>query len=512
MKVSSIPFEETNNFSSIFLDYINQKDSLKPFYNHFPSIDNFRKTIEEKKRFEHREILCEVLESQYNDLQNTKEVEKNIELLKQENTFTITSGHQLNIATGPLFFVYKIISAINSCKELKNKYQQYNFVPVYWMASEDHDYEEIKSFSLFGKTHSWETEQTGAVGRFSLDSIQSMLDELNEPIPTLEHYRSSENLAEATLKIVHELFGNEGLVILDADNSALKKLFFPYAKKEIEENTSFNAVNSSNTELEKNGYKSQAFPREINLFHLEENSRNRIIKDGSSFSTTEGKKLDIDQLKKHPEQISPNVILRPLYQEIILPNLAYIGGPGELAYWFQLKKTFEAFDVDFPILMPRSHSLVIQPNLNKKLSKLNITPTELFVTPKELTATYLSKLENTSFDLNEETQQIDTIFEALKVKVAVHNKGLVQAVDIEKNKVFKQLNNLEKRTSKQIEQSHEQGIKSLENVHNKLFPQGSLQEREENIFSFYINEPTFISDLIKVLKPFDFRYKIITYE
>ncbi len=512
MKVNSISFEQTNRFSKIFLDYINQKESLKPFYTHFPSIDNFAKAIEEKSRFEHRDVLCKVLKEQYTAIHNNTAVNNNIELLKKQTTFTITTGHQLNIATGPLFFIYKIITTINTCLDLTIKYPQYNFVPVYWMASEDHDYDEIKSFSLFGQAHTWETEQNGAVGKFHLKEIHEMLKGLNEPINLLKHYTNSKNLAEATRKIVHELFGNSGLVILDADNKELKNIFFPYAKKELKYNLSYKAVNSANSALEKNGYTTQAFPRDINLFYLNEGKRERIIKTDSGLSTIKGEAIDLKDLTKSPEKVSPNVILRPLYQEIILPNLAYIGGPGELAYWFQLKPTFEAFDVDFPLLMPRSHSLIIPFNLNKKLEKLNIEPTKLFNSIKTLKEDYIQSQHNTEFDITEEQQQLTTLYEELKKKVAIHNKGLIQAVDIEKNKALKQLITLEKKTQKQIEQTHEQGIKSLENTYNKLFPNNNLQEREENILSFYINDPAFIKNLSQRLEPFQFSYKIITNE
>jgi uncharacterized protein YllA (UPF0747 family) len=154
MRIQKLELADTQAFSSFFLDYIHQKENLKPFYSLFPRIENFETQIESKaKSFPQtsRNILTAVLKEQYNGLTVSTATQQNIESLKSENTFTVTTGHQLNIFTGPLYFVYKIVTVINACKQLKQQYPAYNFVPVYWMASEDHDYEEIKYFRVSGK-------------------------------------------------------------------------------------------------------------------------------------------------------------------------------------------------------------------------------------------------------------------------------------------------------------------------------------------------------------------------
>src|SRR5699024_1121789 len=148
---------------------------------------------------------------QYKGLPIKAPVQENIESLKQANTFTVTTGHQLNIFTGPLYFIYKIITVINTSKVLAKEYPDCRFVPVYWMASEDHDFEEINHFNLFGKTYRWETSQKGPVGRFSTESIQAVLDDLPEKVPLFENaYQEGKTLAAATRHYVHELFGAEG--------------------------------------------------------------------------------------------------------------------------------------------------------------------------------------------------------------------------------------------------------------------------------------------------------------
>src|SRR5882762_5110009 len=181
MQLHKIALADTRSFSSFFLDYISQKESLKKFYHRFPVIQDFKEQITEKSTSfpqAHRNILSKTLSKQYEGIKISEQVAENIKSLTDSKTFTVTTGHQLNIFTGPLYFIYKIVTVINACKKLKETYPDFHFVPVYWMASEDHDYEEIKSFRLYGKKYTWTTEEKGAVGRFSTKSFDRLLKEI----------------------------------------------------------------------------------------------------------------------------------------------------------------------------------------------------------------------------------------------------------------------------------------------------------------------------------------------
>src|SRR5258708_5034848 len=337
MRLEKVPFSETRSFSSFFLDYILQKDSLRPFYSRFPLRENFKVQRDEKSSFPklHRDVLVRVLQKQYKNVQTTDPVKKNMAALSSERTFTVTTGHQLNIFTGPLYFIYKIVTVINTCKVLKEHYPEFNFVPVYWMASEDHDYDEIKSFRLYGKKYSWETNQTGAVGKFDPKSLSKLAEELPGDVSVFKNaYSKNKTLAEAVRYYVNELFGKEGLVVVEADNHEFKSLFTKVVRDDLFQHTSKKLVEEKNQQLEALGYHPQVFAREINLFYLDKNIRQRIekVEDGFKvvdtsiqFSTKEVEAL----IESTPEKFSPNVILRPLYQETILPNLAYVGGPAE---------------------------------------------------------------------------------------------------------------------------------------------------------------------------------------
>lgn len=181
MSLETITFRNTGYFSSLICDYLDEKPELQQFYNRFPKLDNFKEQIEEKRHSElvsesHRKLLVKVLKSQYQTINTSDGTQQNIEALGDKNTFTIATGHQLNVFTGPLYFLYKIMSTINLTKELKQAYPSYNFVPVYWMATEDHDFKEINHFNFKGKKVQWNRDSGGAVGELSTDGLDKVFD------------------------------------------------------------------------------------------------------------------------------------------------------------------------------------------------------------------------------------------------------------------------------------------------------------------------------------------------
>ncbi|MCU0367575.1 MAG: bacillithiol biosynthesis cysteine-adding enzyme BshC, partial [Cyclobacteriaceae bacterium] len=356
MRLKKIAFEETHSFSSFFIDYIQQKDVLKKFYSRFPVVANFAEQIKEKQQSfpsQNRIILTSTLQTQYQKISQHEAVKNNLKLLEHENTFTITTGHQLNLFTGPLYFIFKIVTVINACKELKKHYPHFNFVPVYWMASEDHDYDEIKYFRLYGKKYTWETDQQGAVGRFNPQTIKKLIDEVPGEISAFKNaYLNHNTLSDAVRYYVNELFGAEGLIVVDADDRNLKKLLSPVMRDDLFNHTTKQLVDTQNQQLESLGYHTQVFARDINFFYLDKNLRSRLELKGDRFKVVdtaiEFSKEEIEKIiEQEPEKLSPNVVLRPLYQEIILPNLAYTGGPAELVYWLQFKGVFDHFNVPF---------------------------------------------------------------------------------------------------------------------------------------------------------------------
>lgn len=519
MKITKLPYSATGAFSKLLTDYLNQDAALKPFYNRYPELAAFKEQIEEKQFApENREILCRVLAEQYKSVEHLNPVvQKNIDLLAQPNTYTVTTGHQLNIFTGPLYFIYKIITTINLATKLKETYPDYNFVPVYWMATEDHDFAEINHFTLFGKLYTWESEQRGAVGRFQVNEMTDFLDALPEHHSLFEDaYKQSNSLADASRRLTHDLFGQYGLVALDGDNPELKSIFKPVIKEELQSQVSHQVVTKTSEALAQN-YKPQVMSRDINLFYLDngmrerlvlENGRYQVLNSDRSFFLSEIEEL----LETEPEKFSPNVILRPLYQEMVLPNLAYIGGGAEVAYWFQLKVLFEHFKVPFPVVMLRNSALYISKPNAGRMQKLNLGVADLFKDTADLKKQITSRFEEESLNLDTEKKQVAAIFEQISKLATSIDATLTKTVAAEAQKTQNALEMLEKKIIKANDSKYEIYFNQLTNLKEKLFPGGTLQERVDNILTYHTNNPEFISHLAKAFDPLDGTFTILEEE
>ena len=528
MPTNCISYQNSGYFTPMMNDYLNQDSSLQSFYNRFPSIENFEKQLKEKQQNYHsnnRKILVSILNEQYENISISESTKNNISSLLKENTFTITTGHQLNLFTGPLYFLYKIISTIKLTSELKEKYPTYNFVPIYWMASEDHDFEEINYFNFKGKKFKWNKESSGPVGRLSTDGLQELIvvleKELGSGSKAIEikklfesAYANFDSLANATRKLANELFGSYGLVIIDADNSKLKRQFIPYIKEELLQNTSFKCVSETVEKLKK--YPTQVNPREINLFYIEDNLRERILFEEGIFKikntkTTFSQNGLLELLETNPEKFSPNVILRPLYQEVILPNLCYIGGGGEIAYWLELKSTFEAFKCTFPILLLRNSFLLVTKKQGEKIEKLQLSWKQLFAKQEELKNQKVKEIAEIPIDFSEQKIALQKQFSNLHTIVNQTDKSFLGAVKAQEAKQIKGLENLEKRFLKAQKKKYHSELERITNLQNELFPNQSLQERYANFSEFYLEDgKTLISKLYSELNPLDTNFTILT--
>jgi bacillithiol synthase len=512
MPSQQIALNSVGAFPKLFLDYISKNENLEKFYNQYPDIQGFSKVIESRKfSDEKRKTLVSVLEKQYQVL----EKKPNLDILLNPNTFTITTGHQLNIFTGPLYVIYKIITIINLAKKLKAEFPAYNFIPVYWMASEDHDFAEIASFNLFGKTFKWETEQKGAVGRMNPAELQAIFDELSEkPVIFEEAYLKNTTLSNAARQYMHQLFGSEGLISIDADDAALKGIFSEIIKDDLLNNSANEIVAKTSNELNEMGYHTQITPREINFFYLQDGLRERIIKEDNVYKVmnselTFSQEEILQILDNQPENFSPNVVLRPLYQETILPNLAYIGGPSEVPYWLQLKGIFNYYGEQFPLLLPRNFALVINQASKKRIEKLGITAEEFFADEVSLRRSYVERNSENSLSLAFEIDDVSEVFERILKKSLAIDQTMKGAVEAEKSKIISSLENLEKRIKKAEERNQETSVTQLLALKHKLFPDGGLQERKENFLNFYLNDKDFIKKLLEAFDPIDYSFNII---
>ena len=539
MQKNALAYRDTNYFSPLVTDYLDQKENVQQFYGRFPNLENFEEQILLKKEnynnpsggSEKRRILAEVLKTQYTRLQTSEATATNLDLLQQENTFTVTTGHQLNLFTGPLYFLYKIVTAINLAAELKKQYPEYNFVPVYWMATEDHDFEEISFFHLHGKKFQWnppQSEKTGGpVGELPTTGLDDVFKLFSAEIGSSKNaeqlkqwfknaYLEHDNLADATRYLANELFGAQGLVIVDAHHPQLKKLFVPYLKKELLEQFSFPKVEETAKSLAEQTYNVQVNSREINLFYMKEGLRERILERGGRFFVHDhqiswSREELLELLEKHPERFSPNVLLRPLYEEVILPNLCYIGGGGELAYWLELKSLFEAAKVTFPMLLLRNSVLIQTEKQDQKRQKLGISLPELFLKRHELINRKVRKISNIDIDFSPQKEHLVKQFQEMYELAEKTDKTFLNAVKAQEVKQLKGLENLEKRLLKAQKRKLGDEVSRIADLQNQLFPNGSLQERHHNFSEFYLEYgEELIPALLENLKPLELKFDILS--
>ncbi len=518
--MKSIPFHKTGYFSKTICDYLDENKAIEPFFNNFPNLKGFKKQIEEKRmsgRAESRPFLVKSLKNQYQNIKTSKDTEQNIQSLIKENTFTITTGHQLNLFTGPLYFLYKIVATINLAKRLKVEFPKENFVPVYWMATEDHDFDEINYFNFNGRKIRWNKESNSAVGRLSTEGLGDVAQVFKQLLGASKNadylvklfkdaYLKHESLTAATRYLVNELFGEYGLVIIDGDDKILKRQFIPFVADELSNQTSFKKVSETIHELGKE-YKIQVNPREINLFYLTDKLRARIIYEKGIYKVVDTniswtKEGILKELSEFPERFSPNVIMRPLYQEVVLPNLCYIGGGGELAYWLELKAYFEAVKVPFPILLLRNSVLLITEKQFKKAEKLNISIEELFLTQEKLINKKVKEISKIKIDFSKQKTFLQEQFKSLKNLALKTDKSFVGAVKAQEKKQLNGLEVLEKRLLKAQKRKLKDVVKRIVLLQNQLFPNQSLEERQRNFSEIYEQYGSaLIPKLINTLDP-----------
>jgi bacillithiol synthase len=500
-KSAHLPFQQTGYFSKIIIDYLNKSDVLKPFYKHDVSIDGIKAAMHDREHFAtNRNVLVSSLKNQYKQIETTDTVKNNIDKLLSANTFTITTAHQPAIFTGTLYFIYKILHVIKLADYLNAALPGSQFVPVFYMGSEDADLDELGKIYLDNEKIIWDTKQTGAVGRMNTKGLDKIIQRIEgefsgelfgkELIAMLKDaYLDSDNIQNATFKLINNLFAEYGLIVLIADDANLKKEMLPVFEDDLFHQTPSSIVAETIKNLSAH-YKVQANPREINLFYLKDNLRGRIekVKDkfivhdsGITFTDAEIKK----ELQNFPERFSPNVILRGLYQETILPNIIFVGGGGETAYWLELKNLFQHYKVPFPLLVLRNSFLIIEKKWKEKLDKTGLSVTDIFSNEEMLINEMVKKESQHQLTLQKETGRLADYYKELEKVTNPIDITLSKHVESLQAKALKPLKELEKKLLKAEKRKFEDRGRQIHAVKNALFPLNGLQERIENFMPYY---------------------------
>ncbi len=501
-KATYIPYKQTGAFSKIITDYLDNHAAIQKYHAHPVSIEGVKEAIKKRKDLKaNRTILVQEINRQYQSVRSTQKVKENIIALQDEKTFTICTAHQPNIFTGHLYFIYKILHTIKLADELKDQIPGYHFVPVYYMGSEDADLEELGEVSINGKKYTWQTKQTGAVGRMKIDAAflkliseienQLSVEKCGKEIMSLvkDIYAIDKTIEQATFEFVHTLFAEYGLIQLLPDNAELKNEFTAVNTKELMEQFSHKLVKETIEDFPEE-YKVQTAGREINLFYIKENMRERISREGASYKILNSEisfsEAEIKaELKNHPERFSQNVILRPVFQEMILPNVAFIGGGGELAYWLELKKVFEAVSVPFPVLVLRNSFMVVKSKTAATIRSLELDPASFFYTEQFLIDALVKKESTIKLDLSEEKKSLELLYQKMNERAVAIDFTLKQHIEVLKTEALKRIGKLEKKMFKAEKKKFEAQQRQIQKIRSTLFPVGTLQERVDNLLSYY---------------------------
>lgn len=496
----TIDFREIETIPQLIKDFLNGE--IEGFQNQLFNIQNVENQIQQKGKSytaEQREILCEVLKKQLSCFQLSEKQQENLNAISEQNTFTIVTGHQLNLFSGPAFFIYKILQTIKTAEVLKQRFPNQNFVPVFWMATEDHDFEEINHFKTAFNYYEMKAQSGGAVGRIKVEDvgfIQDFEDEFKDSIfgtelirIMKEAYKIGETLADSTKILVQYLFSEYGLLILDGDDVRLKSQMKTIFREELLEQQLFNSTREIVGFLEEKYSKVQVNPREINLFYLSE-TRNRIEFQNGIYKVVDTEiqftqEEVLKELDEYPEKFSPNALMRPVYQESVLPNIAYIGGNAEVMYWLELRDYFKNLALPFPVLIPRNSMLFLTSKILAKIEKLNLKIEDFFGNFSKVIAHALMSDNEIASMLEEKEAELKNSFSEIKSESEKTEKTFKNLVEAEETRQLKSFARMKKRLLRAEKIKQQEKLQRLEELFLQVHPAKVWQERVYNFSVFY---------------------------
>lgn len=514
-------------FSRLIADYLSDGMFIKDFYAHPTSLEGIAASIEARRKFPtDRSSIVAVFKEAYSHCNPSPKQLEHIEWMADDNTFTICTAHQPNIFSGYLYFIYKTAHVIALSQKLSKDFPDCTFVPVFYIGSEDNDLDELSAFNLNHKKYRWETTQTGAVGRMLADDGVASLIKLIETelihLPFAKEiisiirkaYAKGNDMAQGTFILLNELFHEHGLLVLQPDNALLKEQMKSVFKDDLLHNAAQQIVGETNARLEKH-YKLQVIPRPVNLFYLRDGIRKRIDKRGNLYTVDETvirftEAEILAELDEHPERFSPNVILRGIYQETILPNILFVGGGSEVAYWMQLKGLFSHYKVPFPMLVLRNSFMLMDANHEHKMKELDIDDADLFKEETTLANELVQRWAGAELSLKTEEKESRELFNHLRKRAAEIDKTLVQHVHSLEVDHLKKLETLEKKMLKAERKKQSIQLQRIWKLKAELFPNNTLQERVDNFMPYYAQYgPSYIDVILKHSLALEQRFGVI---
>ncbi|MHB8906295.1 MAG: bacillithiol biosynthesis cysteine-adding enzyme BshC, partial [Melioribacteraceae bacterium] len=512
-----INFSDIPAHQNLFLDYLHEFENVERFYGkNFRAVEQYLPLFQKLSERErpHRELVHEIIKSQYGTQSPSKKTLQNIELLNSKKTIAVVTGQQLGIFGGPLYTIYKSITAIKLCSYLKEIYDDYNFVPIFWLEGDDHDYDEARNFSLLNNENQIinlkyddgqpEDVNRGAIGLLKFDqNLENVFTELNGGLrqtefkaPLLELlnsiYQPEKTFLESFRELMIKFFDEYGLIVFNPIDHAVKKILSPIFAKEISEfGNHTGLLVERSAELEE-VYHAQVKVKPINLFYVEEKERLSIEPTDTGEYRLKGKRKKFTQeelllqLESSPEKFSPNVLLRPICQDFLFPTAFYVGGPGEISYFAQVSPLYKIYDLEEPFIYPRSSATIVEKGVQAILEKNNLQYVDIFTEEEAL----IQKIVAASSEINLETlfqnsfDEINSSMNQLNQILPLIDKTLGDLTQKSKQRIDETLNYLKTKALESEKRKYDSTIRQVSKVRNVLFPNSNLQERELNWIYF----------------------------
>lgn len=507
---------DVGGFTNLFNDYVSDFKKVQQFYEwDFRQLNNFKLRCDKiRNDYKHRSPICDILHRQNKEFDCLEPTFYNIENLRSENTFAVVSGQQVGILGGPLYTIYKIITLIKLTEYLNQNFPAIQFVPMFWLESEDHDFDEVNKIKIITSDNQIKTidyqlktkiGQHGPVGSYIFENVLEFLKQLQSALPTTEFKTKVLEMAEACyydgatfeksfVKLINELFPKAGIIFVSSNDSSVKKLLSEIFQKEISSHPkTCQLVIQRSAELE-HKYHAQIKPRALNLFLFYKGGRYLIEPRENDFSLKGTRKFitkeEMQQIvNETPELLSPNVVLRPICQDTILPTAVYVGGPSEIAYFAQLKPIYEEFNIGMPILYPRATVTIVEEKVTRILDKYELDIHSVLNDIAKVKKKVIDLVSEINIDelFKNANSRMNDVLNEMKFGLGYIDQTLLGALETTREKIESHLKNLKEKTDLAQKQKHETALRQVEKAINNLMPDENLQERELNIFT-YINK------------------------
>jgi len=503
VNLTSIEFSELP-VTKLFLDYTTNFSSLNSFFETDPfSVEAIEERLNSYSFPGDRALTLQFLKQYNQQFDAGDEIEKSLDKLADENAIAMVTGQQLTLFGGPLFTAYKILTLLAYSKKWEKQLNR-PIVPVFWMADEDHDYEEAATIGVPAgddfKKMEFETDGKGKrVFDIELGKhIEPFLEEIkNLQLDTdfsdqlwddlKKFYQSDATFGEAFGKWILHLFGKHGLILAGSNHPTAKKLLSKQIQSGIENaEKNYRSLTDKSEELVSAGYHQQVHLQNSNLFWIDQNKNRQKISLENGKWTADGRETDwttdslIKDIEQNPQHYSPNVFLRPVLQNFLIPSVAYVAGPGEIAYYAQTKEYYRDFGVKQPIIIPRFSATLFESGVDRIFEKLPFKMPDYNQRIEDLEASYIEHAETPDIEkiFGQWRDKVSDVSGAFIKDVSEIDPTLKKSSEKVKAAFFTELDKLKGKVYRSIKDQEKTQLKRIRKIQANLFPERNLQERE----------------------------------